>query len=94
MVNMKEDLYRTMKAEVRPAPEVPIKPTIIQSFDGTVTLHYIKDGKMEKQGYTTVERASKFALEELGMKPILFEKGWVQGQNGHPVEIEPEPEKN
>ncbi len=94
MVNMKEDLYGTMKVEVRPAPEAVSKPTIIQNFIGEVTLIYVKNGKMLKLEQPSVAKAKKFCLEVLNKEPIIFQKGWVQGHNGHPVEIEPEPEKN
>ncbi len=95
MTNLKEDLYGklTLTAVVRPAPQVQTRPTIIQNFDGIVSLITVKNGKMLKVEQPSIALAKKFCLEVLGKEPIVFQKGWIQGHNGHPVEIEEE-EKN
>lgn len=93
LTDVTEILYGSDKGIVRPATNAVIKPTLIQSFDGTVTLHYKKDGQLEKRGFQddrtveppilAMETANAFCLSELGMKPIIFEKGWIQANNGH-----------
>ena len=81
-----EELYGNNRAVVvKPAMDVEIRPTIIQNFAGEVSLISVKDGKLTKQEYSTVRLVIAECEALFDTKPLVFEKGWIVGSNGHDV---------
>lgn len=82
--NVTENLYaKDMQSMVvKPAKDVKILPTVIQSFNGQVKTIHGQNGDITHtpHGYGTVEEAEKFVINTLGVNNMLKHEHGTKGK--------------